>query len=231
MALKDDLETEVAAIFRDRWSRRDGQVVPDYSSLTLGNDAVDLDAVVLYADLSDSTQLVDGQKDWFAAEIYKAFLRVAARIIRLEGGTITAYDGDRIMAVYIDGSKNTDAVRTGLKINWAMKKLVQPAIKKQYSDTDFVLHHTVGIDATKLMVAKTGIRGANDLVWVGRSANYAAKLCTESHHTPTWITGEVYDAMLEQVKVGSNGANMWTAKSWTKMNGMRVYCSDWTWSL
>jgi class 3 adenylate cyclase len=100
MGLKDDLEREAAAIFRAAWETRDGTVVPADDSLKLGNDAVKLDATVLYADLADSTKLVDGRSASFAAEIYKTFLHCAAKIIRSESGIITAYDGDRIMAVY-----------------------------------------------------------------------------------------------------------------------------------
>ena len=53
MAVKDDLETEIAAIFRDQWERRDGTEVPTDTSLKLGNDSIDLNATVLYADLSE----------------------------------------------------------------------------------------------------------------------------------------------------------------------------------
>jgi class 3 adenylate cyclase len=67
----------------------------------LGNDAVKLSATVLYADLADSTKLVDGHTKQFSAEIYKTFLHCAAKIIRSEDGVITAYDGDRVMAVFI----------------------------------------------------------------------------------------------------------------------------------
>src|SRR4051812_36873707 len=62
----------------------------------LSNDAVEIDGTVLYADLAESTPLVKGYKDWFAAEVYKNYLYCAARIIRLRGGVITAYDGDRV---------------------------------------------------------------------------------------------------------------------------------------
>ena len=105
MALKDDLETEIAAIFRDQWPRRDGTAVPTDTSLELGNDSIDLNATVLYADLSELTDLVAGWKDWFAAEVYKAFVRCAAKIIRSEGGEIVAYDGDRVMAIYLGDSE------------------------------------------------------------------------------------------------------------------------------
>src|SRR4051812_22213162 len=111
MGLKDDLKKEVTAIFQAAWTTRDGTTVPLDESIKLSNDAVKLTGTVLYADMADSTKLVDGYPNWFAAEIYKTFLYSAARIIREEGGFITAYDGDRIMAVFIDSPKNTAAVR------------------------------------------------------------------------------------------------------------------------
>ena len=49
--------------------------------------------------MADSTSLVAGKTKQFAAEIYKTFLHCAAKVVRAEGGTVTAYDGDRIMAV------------------------------------------------------------------------------------------------------------------------------------
>jgi uridylate cyclase len=69
MGLKEDLEADVRNIFSARWSTRDGTVVPDADDLKLGNDAVKFaEAVVLCADLAESTALVDGKADWLAAE-------------------------------------------------------------------------------------------------------------------------------------------------------------------
>ena len=74
MGLKEYLTGEVATIFKTKWEERDGTVVPTSESVKLGNDAVRLDATVLYADLADSTKLVDGWKNWFVAKVYKAYL-------------------------------------------------------------------------------------------------------------------------------------------------------------
>ncbi len=230
MGLKSELEQEVGDIFSSTWKERDGQAVPTDDSLTLGNDAVKLDATVLYADLSDSTKLVDAYEAYFAAEIYKSFLRCSAKIIRAEGGAITAYDGDRIMAVFIGGNKNTSAVRAALKINWAAKNIIRPASKKQYPNSSYVLKHVVGVDTSPLFVARSGIRGANDLVWIGRAANYAAKLCALSDDYPTRITKSVYDSMHKSAKF-SGETNMWQERVWTPMNNMTIYRSTYWWSL
>lgn len=102
LALKEELELTVKKIFHDDlWTMRDGEVVPEPEDLKLGNDGVNLNGTVLYADLSGSTKLVDTKKAAFAAEIYKAYLPCAARIIKSQGGVITAYDGDRVMGVFI----------------------------------------------------------------------------------------------------------------------------------
>lgn len=166
MALKEDLQSDVSMIFSEKWITRNGNIVPDDTDLKLGNDGIKLDATVLYADISDSTALVANYSAEFAGEVYKAFLRCAARIITSEGGAITAYDGDRVMAVFIGDSKNSTAARVGLKMNWAVKNIIQPAIRTQYPTTDYLLRHVVGIDTSNLLVARAGIRGSNDLVWL-----------------------------------------------------------------
>src|SRR6266699_1883277 len=137
MSLDSELKEEVASIFRQQWTERDGYKVPESNDLKLANDGVNLDATVLYADMTDSTVLVDSYKPQFAAEVYKAFLHCAAKIVRSEGGEITAYDGDRIMGVFIGGTKNTSAGRAALKINYARRSIINPAIKTQYPKSTY----------------------------------------------------------------------------------------------
>jgi class 3 adenylate cyclase len=229
VGMKDELERQVSAIYRAKWEERDGNVVPDDDSLTLGNDAVKLKATVLYADLADSTKLVDGHAAFFSAEMYKTFLHCAAKIVREEDGVITAYDGDRIMAVYIGELKNTRAVRAALKINFAVLNIINPTQQAFYTKTAFTLKHVVGVDTSELFVAKTGVRGANDLVWVGRAANYAAKLSNLPDSFSTYITKEVYDAMIGELRVHTDGRAMWEPVRWDNFDDRIVYRSNWWW--
>lgn len=227
MSLQADLKSEVTLTFRSRWSSREGDKVPEAENLQLGNDAVTLTGTVLYADISGSTQLVAGYLPQFAAEVYKAYLHCAARLVRECHGTITAYDGDRIMAVYIGGRKNTNAATTALKLNWARRNIINPGIKAQYPSVEYQLNHVVGIDTSDLWVSRTGVRGANDLVWVGRAANYAAKLTELSQDWPSRVTADVYQAMLQEAKISSGGLPMWEKATWTDMNDMEIYRSRW----
>lgn len=202
MGLADDLRSEVRKIFVTEWDTRDGVRVPDTDDIALGNVAVKLKATVLYADLAESTAMVNVSTASFAAEIYKAYLVTVCRIIREQEGEITAFDGDRVMAVFIGNSKNTNAAITALKINWAVNHIVNEELKRMYTNTNFQVKQGVGIDTSDLWVARTGIRGSNDLVWVGRAANYAAKLCSlRSDYEVTWITEDVYDFLDQSAKV------------------------------
>lgn len=228
MSFKDDLTSEVIKVLSERWTKRKGRVVPESDDLKLSNDAVTLEGTILYADLDESTNLVDRYIPEFAAEVYKCFLLCSARIIRAEGGEITAYDGDRIMAVFIGDGKNSDAARAALKINGAVVDVINPAIEKQYPKDSYQINHTVGIDTCKLLIARTGIRGANDLVWVGSAANYAAKLSGRSG-APTQITPDVYKKLNDSSKYGTNRQNMWSSENASDIGLDAVYTSTWYW--
>ncbi len=232
MSLGDELKERAASIFREQWTKRDGNVVPDAEDVKLANEAVELgEATVLYADMADSTKLVDSSAWQFAAEVYKAFLYCAARVIESEAGTITAYDGDRVMAVFIGTSKNTSAVRAALKINYCSQQIVTPALRQVYNTSQYVARHVVGIDTSSLRAARTGVRGANDLVWVGRAANYAAKLSSLPHQYPTYITADVYERLNDSAKKGSDGNSMWEEATWKEMGGLTVYRSTYWWKV
>jgi class 3 adenylate cyclase len=230
MGLKDNLESTVDEFFRSAWSTRDGREVPSDASLTLGNDAVKINATVLYADLADSTKLVDDNTVQFAAEIYKSFLHCAAKVVRDQGGTITAYDGDRVMAVYLGVDKNTSAMMTAFKIRYAVRSIVEPLIRKRYPHRTYSMRHVVGIDTSDLFVARTGVRGANDLVWVGRAANYAAKLSSLSHAYATYVTKDVYDGAADRVKT-FHGRDMWERATWSDFGNQTIYRTNEDWPI
>lgn len=228
-----DLGPQVRAIFQKALETRNGRVVPEASDLKLGNDAVEFArATVLYADLTGSTKLVDGANWQFAAEIYKAYLHCAASIIRAEGGVVTSYDGDQVMGVFVGETQTTPAARAALKINWAVQKIVNPELKAQYPSSNCTVIQVVGIDCSEVRAARTGVRGYNDLVWVGRAANYAAKLTELKGEQRSWITDTAYNWLLNDLKHRkSDGAAIWKRFTWTNNGNLPVWGSTWTWSI
>ena len=90
----------------------------------------------------------------------------------------------------------------------------------------------VGIDNSNIFACRIGVRNDNDIVWVGRAANYAAKLTTMDTGYPIYITGEVFDKLNESAKYGGEPRRMmWEERKWTAMSAMRIYRSNWWWEL
>lgn len=227
----EEIKKEIRAIFGKKWNTRVGRQVPEAEDIALGNDAVTLSGTVLYADMADSTGLVNGYRPWFAAEVYKAYLLGACRVIRNHGGEVTAFDGDRVMAVFLGNVKNTTAVKAALQINYLVAK-TNEMLREAYPTTAYTLRQTIGVDTSDLFVAKTGIRNANDLVWVGRAANYAAKLSAlGSEGFPTYITNDVFTKLNKEAKFGGQDNRlMWEKRTWTAHQIM-VHRSNWHWEI
>jgi class 3 adenylate cyclase len=226
-----DLTAAIKEILATKWERRSGTKIPTTEDVKLGNDAVELEGTVLYADLAESTAFVNNLKDSVAAEIYKVYLYSACELIRNNGGEITAFDGDRVMAVFIGDEKESLAAKCALQVNWIVTKVINPLIGDAYPKLSYTMRQAVGIDSSKLFIARTGIRGSNDLVWVGRAANYAAKLSAlRDGNYASFLTADVFSKLSKQVKFGGSPEQlMWTKFSWTDM-GIDAYKSTWRWS-
>jgi class 3 adenylate cyclase len=230
MSLREQLEKKVNDVFGSSWIHADARIVPQTKSIGLGNHGKKLTATVLYADLDESTKLVQNYRNEFAAEIYKTFLYCASRLITNEGGSIRSFDGDRVMGVFQTKSPNTDAVRAALKLKYAVDEIITPRLRSQYPGSNYTLRYTAGIDCSELLVVRGGVRDYNDLAWIGNAANIAAKLNSLSSDYPTWITHRVYNKLADEGKYGGNPRkNMWESRRWTTMNDMTIYRSSWKW--
>jgi len=231
MSLIDDLKVQVGTIFKSQWTERVGRTIPEPEDLRLGNDTTEIDpATILYADLRGSTDLVNQHPWWFAAEIYKTFLHCAANIVRSEGGAIRSYDGDRIMGIFTGDMSTTAAVRSGMKIDSAVRQVINPLLAEHQPNRPYKVRHVVGIDRSKIRAVRIGVRGGNDIVWIGRAANFAAKLTDLNLEPNTWITEAVYKVMADTVKFGGNPEkNMWKNYKWTQQSDHSIYGTTWYW--
>ncbi len=232
MGLKDDVAAAVDGILSQEWDIRDGTVVPTTESVALSGGAVRLEAAMVYADLADSTELSMQYDRRVAAKVLKSYLAVASRIITSLGGDIRSFDGDRVMGVFLGDYKNSTAAKCALKINWAFLKIIKPKLEAKYSSLangSYKLLQCVGIDTSEVLVVRAGIRNNNDLIWVGRAPNVAAKLSglrESPYHS--FITKAVYGKLNKEAKISSTGQDMWEARKWSGVSGVEdVYRSNW----
>lgn len=235
MAILDDLSKDVQTIIDKPWSTRKGQKVPSSADVVLAGGAVELEATFLYADLANSSKMAKELDRRITAKIMKAFLATTARVVRHHDGTIVSFDGDRILGVFIGDSKNTTAAKCALQINYTVKEIIKPKFVNKYDsikNASFNIRHGTGIDTGTVLAVRAGARGDNDLIWIGRAPNLAAKL-SNLRESPnyTFITSTVYNSLNDSSKYGGKDKmNMWEQRTWNFLgDNITIYRSSWHW--
>ena len=139
-----------------------------------------------------------------------------------------------VMGIFFKGAKNTAAGEAALKINYFFTEILSPAFRNFYKARTLSLSQSVGVDTSKVMAVRTGIRNNNDLVWIGRAPNVAAKLSSirEPGFT-SYLSEAVFNSMLDDSKFGGNPRGlMWERRTWEagrKYGVGIVYRSTWWW--
>jgi class 3 adenylate cyclase len=157
-----------------------------------------------------------------------------AKLITAHDGKVRSFDGDRVMGIFIGGRKHTNAATCALKMKYTVDKILRPSVEAKYwafKEKGFVIRHCAGVAKSEVLVVRGGVRGRNDLVFIGSAPNIAAKL-SELRTSPynTWITWSVYSQLQDSAKLGSNGENMWVADK-KLLAGVEwdLYKSTWRW--
>jgi adenylate cyclase len=219
MAVDEDILREhVDTILGTSFSERDGRVVPTTDDVALKDGAVKIDATFLYADLAGSATLADKCPWDTTAKVIRAFLDISTRLIRVHGGEIRSFDGDRVMGVFIGDIKNTSACRCGREIHWAVRKILQERATAKFAsirNNKIVISHCVGIDSGEVRAVRSGIRNHNDLIWIGKAASFSAKL-SDVRDAPycTYISSRVYNKLGPTEKKNGDD-NIWTPAKFT----------------
>lgn len=235
MGIAQDLETNVNRIINSGWDLREGRKVPGTDEVALDGGGVVLDATVLYADLSESSKLATDFHRQTAAKVIKCFLYCAARIIASHEGSISAFDGDRVMGVFVGDAKNTSSATSALQINYVVLKIIKPRLIEHFAsvrDSGFEIRHGVGVDTSSILAVRAGVRGSNDLVWVGRAPNLAARLSSIREDVyASYITDEVFQRLRDEAKMGGNPPQlMWEPRSYEWVGDKwSIHRSKWYW--
>ena len=234
MSLKEDIEKAVDDIIKAPFKPTEGQVVPESDDVALDGGVVTLEASILYADLADSTRLAMDHRAHVAAETIKSFLTACSRVIRAHKGEIRSFDGDRVMGIFIGNRKCTESAKCAMEINAAITDVVRPKLEKAYpalTEGAFRIAHCVGIDVSDVWAVRAGIRGSNDLIWVGRAPNVAAKLSV-IRDSPyySYSSKQAYARFADEAKISTAGVAMWEEIAWKDVPEVSpVYRSHYRW--
>lgn len=206
---------------------RMARVVPSVDGIKLAGGAANFNGVVLYADLADSSRLATEFRADVAAKIFRAYLFCMTKLIREHQGTVTSFDGDRVMGIFIGDDKEDRAGKCAFEMTWVVQKVLAPAayeMEPGLRHAGLAIKHGCGIDSGQILAVRGGAVGNNDVVWVGRSPNLAAKL-SSVREPPHYIyaSDSVFRSLSPKYRFGPQGEAFWELQQ-VPFGGENVRC-------
>lgn len=236
MTLADEIDSALANIIGADWNVTKPRDVPKSTDIVLRDGAASIDATYLYADLANSSALAQSVSPEIASRVIRMYLNMTVRILRNRGGHIRSFDGDRVMAIFMGESKNTNAFRAALAVNYYVVKRLPSLMDTAWpvvSASGWALGHGIGIDTGAAMLVRGGVRDNNDLVSVGAAPNVAAKLSDIRDLDPIHITKRSLDRVQEDIRTHADGRDRFRSCGDHTIGGVSVgvMSSNWYWSL
>jgi class 3 adenylate cyclase len=101
-------------------------------------------------------------------------------------------------------------------MKYVVTQILRPKAEQKFpslKEKGFVIDHCAGIAHSSVFVVRGGVRGSNDLVFIGEAPNIAAKL-SDIRNSPrsSYITKAVYARLSKESKY-SGGKDMWSPAS------------------
>ncbi len=201
-----------------------GRELPKSEAIGLA-DGRTLQATILYNDLRGFSKLVSGTPKKQILLILDAFVSEMTRIASEFNGEVVDCAGDRIMAVfwrpYNDRNPQPihDAVCCAFWMQTVVGRALNPTLIQRGLPT---VSCGIGIDYGRVVVARVGIRNRNKFVFLGNSANNAAKLEGVAADGETVMSKVVYD---HRPKFMNHTAN-WHFSAWPSWDAPIRYSSN-----
>lgn len=228
MSFKSDLEEMVSDYLEGNYETYDPEGVPKPEDIPLGNEAAKLEATALFIDIRQSSDITNVFRRQTAAKMVKGYFDGSVRIIRMNDGEVRSFNGDGMLALFVGGSRSTHAVKAAMQVDWFVGNILKPQIARYFENNQSASNQELdfnigcGLDEGHILAVRVGIRGTNDVAWVGRCTNMAAKLASNvssSFHN-VGITRAVYDRLNDSRKYDSSGTHMWSEEEFDEYGGV-----------
>lgn len=146
----------------------------------------------------------------------KAYFSGAVRIVNANNGYVRSFNGDGMLALFRDERRSNNAVKAAMQAKWFVRDILQPRFERYFESNRQAFGASIGfdigcgLDDGGIYAVKVGIRGTNDVAWVGRCTNTSAKLSNLAGSPRSiLITRAVYERLAGSRKL-SNGTHMWS---------------------
>lgn len=216
MTLLDDVKNSVTTHMAGKYETFQPRGIPEPQDIPQGPRAALLTATSLFIDLRQSSDITNAFRRQTAAKMLKAYFSGSVRIINANNGSVRSFNGDGMLALFRGDQRSSNAVKAAMQTKWFVAEVLQPRFEQYFQNNRSSFGSSLGfnigcgLDDGDIYAVKVGIRGTNDVAWVGRCTNTSAKLANLAEPPQNiWITREVYARLIDNRK-RSGGTNMWT---------------------
>jgi PAS domain S-box-containing protein len=152
-------------------------------------------AVVLFADLRDSTRMIVGVEPNTAIPLLNEFFTSMTDIVYEFDGTIFDLTGDEVMVGFNVPFDQPDAPYRALLTAITMQRRFNELRKKWQAELDVTLGLGIGIDQGNVVVGNVGAESRMTFRMVGEAVNIAHRLVDLADDGQIFITESIYDAV------------------------------------
>ncbi len=234
MATNQEVLDQIKKYLNESYTHSTTYSVPKKNDLTFGNTVKKLEhAKIFYIDMRKSRKILTDATDFWSVKIHKAFLRAVIHCIEKRGGHLRSFNGDGILAFFIDDNAASRAIRAAMDIKGYVNEINEILVANDKNKIDF----GIGIAQGQIMVAKSGKGGDDqtkqDLIWIG-TALYVAVELSELGKTSKniWVSDNVFNSVIKEGDsldtLKHDGEWIWFYEHKTLNNGyQKVHHTKW----
>lgn len=238
MALLDDLKTTVSGYLAGNYETYEPKNIPLPEDIGLGNKAAKMQATALFIDVRQSSDITEAFRLQTAAKMMKGYFRGAVKIVRANNGHVRSFNGDGMLAFFMGDYRSNNAAKAAMQVRWFVGKVLQPEFQSYFKNNLTALGKALdfsigcGLDEGQIFAVRVGIKGTNDVAWVGRPTNTAAKLASIPDPNRIRVTRAVYERLNKDRKYAGD-KHMWKDEVFKEIGGVtRAYrWSTWWWEI
>jgi adenylate cyclase len=149
------------------------------------------DQCFLFTDIRGFTTLSEGMTPEKVVEMLNHYLDIQSSIIIANHGDVDKFVGDEVMAVFEEGEKELNAVKTSMEI----RKSMAAEKEKALAENKNVVSIGIGINSGPVVFGSVGAKDRMDFTSIGDTVNLAARLegANKAYGTKTLVTEAVYE--------------------------------------
>lgn len=137
------------------------------------------DVVCVYFDLSSSTNILRDYGDEISVKIFDSYIKSATRIFKNFECSYLDIQGDGGFALFSGDKHIQRAMVSAITLKTLLSKSysgnLNDLVKKTKSKIN--LSSRIGVHIGKILAKKSGIRGENEILWLGGLVSVASKIC------------------------------------------------------